>query len=79
MKKTREIRNGEFTICCPICGRFQYKMLEGHTVFNCDKCGGRFEAIVRDNKLILVEQEIKTAKMSFVENSRKTRMKPVYS
>lgn len=56
-KMKREIRKREYAICCPVCGRYQYKMMEGHTMFTCEKCKARFEAIVKDGKVILVEEE----------------------
>lgn len=51
--ETREIRKDMFAICCPVCGKYHYKMLEGHGMFVCEKCRRGVEFIVRDGRVTL--------------------------
>ena len=37
--KTREIRKREYALCCPECGKFQFRVWgEGGTSFQCERC-----------------------------------------
>ncbi len=52
-----EIRKEVFAICCPFCGKYHYKMLEGHGMFTCEKCRRNVEVIVRDGKMTLFAEK----------------------
>ena len=42
--QTREIRKRETTLCCPSCGKFQYRVWgEGGITFQCERCKAVFE------------------------------------
>jgi ribosomal protein L37AE/L43A len=49
----REIRKEVFAICCPFCGKYHYKMLDGHGMFTCDKCKRNVEFIVKDERVTM--------------------------
>lgn len=56
--ETREIRKDMFAICCPVCGKYHYKMLEGHGMFTCDKCKKSTEVIVKDGSVTLIARQL---------------------
>ena len=55
--QTREIRKREYQIHCPICGKFQYRIREGETSFQCEKCRTYTVAIVKDGRLTMYEED----------------------
>ena len=65
MDEQREIRKDVFAICCPFCGKYHYKMIEGHGMFTCEKCKRNVEFIVSDGRMTLfAEKSLKQARHS---------------
>ncbi|MBR4607199.1 MAG: hypothetical protein IKO41_13375 [Lachnospiraceae bacterium] len=70
-----EIRKEVFAICCPFCGKYHYKMLEGHGMFTCEKCRRNVEVIVRDGRMTLfAEKSLEMARRRAVACSDGARM-----
>ena len=72
--ETREIRKKVYAICCPVCGKYQYRMLEGHTIFTCEKCKNEIEAIMEHGLLTMFETELSAGNQS-LGGSRNIKMR----
>lgn len=57
ISEQREIRKEVYAICCPFCGKYHYKMFEGHGMFTCEKCKRNVEFIVSDGRVTLFAEE----------------------
>jgi len=68
-QNTREIREREYKIHCPVCGKFMYRIFEGKVAFSCDKCHTCTVVICKNGKLTMFEEEEKLASRKKVETA----------
>ena len=55
---TREIRKREYMLCCPYCGKFQYRIWgEGGIAFQCERCKSGFEATFMEGQITMRDRE----------------------
>ncbi len=66
LKKPRGIRKREYMVCCPNCGKFQYRVWgEGGITFQCERCKTSFEATFMNGQITMRDREEETrTKMS---------------
>ena len=57
LQESGKIRKREYQIHCPVCGKFQYRISEGETSFQCEKCRLYAVAIVKDGRLTMYEED----------------------
>ena len=50
----REIRKRVYIVCCPTCGKFQYRVWgDGGIAFQCDRCKASVEAIFMNGQITM--------------------------
>ena len=58
--QTKEIGKKEYMVCCPNCGKFQYRVWgEGGITFQCERCKTGVEVIYADGQITLRDKKSK--------------------
>ena len=58
LNKTREIRKREYMVCCPNCGKFQYRVWgDGGIAFQCERCKTSYEATFMNGQITMRDKD----------------------
>ncbi len=53
LESLREIRKRDNQICCPFCGKVQFRLKEGSASFTCDRCKSVVAVVIKDGMLMM--------------------------